>query len=324
VTFVDDKTLIVLGSDSIKIWTFDGTEWKPQATRGVNPDGRVSTIAVSSDGKTLAFFGPKAKAVFLVDTTKEKFEQEKPKQLSTLLQHPDGLLAMSWYKSEALATVALDNTVRIWKKPVLDDKVEVRTKPDLELTKGLNKVFSVAWSPDGKYLATGQDDGTLRIWDITKPDAPVATLEKTVKSLRALAFDPTAAAGSYTLAAGGDQDKPNGFPSALKVYTWKPGDKAPKEIKSYDSVGGDPLTSVTNLVALRNGKLGLGTAPLGGVGAAVIDKFGGDKTVFDSSRRPLSMDFSPDGTKLLMVQDSETVVMMDVNTGKVIDTKIKP
>jgi WD40 repeat protein len=70
-----------------------------------------------------------------------------------------------------------------------------------ELTGPNGPVSAVAFSPNGRILATASDDGTLRLWNVTNPDRPALTgraLYGSGKGLTSLAFSPD----GNTLAAG--------------------------------------------------------------------------------------------------------------------------
>jgi WD40 repeat protein/energy-coupling factor transporter ATP-binding protein EcfA2 len=61
-------------------------------------------------------------------------------------------------------------------------------------------VNSVAFAPDGRALASASADGTIRLWDLTRPASEPRVLRGHVGSVRAIAFAPD---GS-TLASGSD------------------------------------------------------------------------------------------------------------------------
>ncbi len=60
-------------------------------------------------------------------------------------------------------------------------------------------VLAIAFSPDGKYLASGSDDGTIKLWSVDKQKT-LMTLTGHGDYVRSVAFS---ADGKY-LASGGD------------------------------------------------------------------------------------------------------------------------
>ena len=168
--------------------------WDEEKRASFAHSGQVDTVAMSPDGTFLATGGR--------DKTVKLWHVETQECLQTLSGHigrilslafsPDGALLVSgggdnWEKrTHADGTTSffssgdspVDRTVRVWK---------VATGENIATLESSGMVRGIAFSPDGKCLATGANNRTVTLW-CTKTWQSMATLDTV--SFESFAFSP--------------------------------------------------------------------------------------------------------------------------------------
>ncbi|TFK71332.1 WD40 repeat-like protein [Pluteus cervinus] len=73
---------------------------------------------------------------------------------------------------------------------------------ELETVNGLETVFSVAYSPNGKHIASGLNDTTIRIWDASNGQSAMQPLTGHTGSVQSVAYSPNS---KYIVSASHDK-----------------------------------------------------------------------------------------------------------------------
>lgn len=121
-----------------------------------NLGGQVLDVAFSPDGDTLALAGADMR-IRLVNTGDGDLRARwkgHTKEITFVGYMPDG---------SALVSAAVDNTLRLW-DPATGDHLGSLYDPYGE--RGTGELLAVAISPDGRTIATGRNDGRIKLWNV--------------------------------------------------------------------------------------------------------------------------------------------------------------
>ncbi|HKB03032.1 MAG TPA: protein kinase [Gemmataceae bacterium] len=142
--------------EAVKIW--NATTGREQLTLRGHRD-MVSSLAWSPDGRLAS--GSNDGSVRIWDSIRDQ-------ESSVLPGHVVRATSVSWSPDgKRLASGGDDGKVRIWDPATREEVLAPLKAHD---TGGISQQFglirTLAWNPDGKHLASGGLDGTVKVWDI--------------------------------------------------------------------------------------------------------------------------------------------------------------
>ncbi|OAI46947.1 hypothetical protein AYO44_01860 [Planctomycetaceae bacterium SCGC AG-212-F19] len=301
----DGKTVVTVKGPAVRLW--DAGTGKERALEFDAHQGSVSSVAVSPDGKLIATGG---EDIRLWEPT-GKLVRRLAAQGTSIAFAPEG---------KTLASVGGNQkTVHLW---------DVATGKELKKFDGVRLMRAVAFSPDSKLLATGDEQGVVRVYDLgTGQQLHENDMQSGAESL-ALAFSPD----SKTLACAGAWNE-GGVPKGITLNLQKRVTITGKEgflVLLWDATTGKEIRRFAGLKdnvkaiafspdgaklagSSRDGKICLWDAATGKELLFIEAHPGHVDATFSCTP---AIAFAPDGKTLASVGTDKRIRVWDATTGK--------
>ncbi|MGJ5630234.1 protein kinase domain-containing protein [Nostoc sp. CALU 1950] len=234
VTFSPDGKILATASDdkTIKLWQIETLE---EICTLLGHSHAVKSVAFSPDGQILASGS--------WDKTIKLWDVNTGTEICTITGHQLQVNSVAFsQQGQVLASASYDRTIRLWQISALaGSHKELQNRPCYSLLGTLSghawAVLTIAFSPDGKILATGSDDNTIKLWDVNTGQL-ICTLVGHSWSVVAVAFT---ADGETLLSASCDK--------TVKLWRVSTAEEIVTLSGHVDSVSAVAVNKVTQLIA---------------------------------------------------------------------------
>lgn len=198
--YTPDGASVVTSSIDGTVEILDAENWQVRRTIGICSGlcGGLYGVDVSKDGSQIVIAGENYGyhgRLWVMDARTGERLGAYSSTATADISRPTMLSLQFSPDYQMLATSGTGGTVELW------DTTTWRVIHRFQAHDPVEAVNIVRWSDDGRYLATGSDDRTVRVWDMENPDAPPRVLPHS-GPVKALAWAP----GTHNLVTAAGQD----------------------------------------------------------------------------------------------------------------------